>query len=260
MSETENWWVDGVPIHGSRAYNLREYPLSAPERRGEDVVVARRPGSRHVPDKPLGPRTHLFVMDVWDEDEFGNRGLAAFERNLDWLKRVWYGNGLVEVERRFYDLLRGRPVRRKGRGEVLDAIQVSGEAAPYTARLNIELFMADPFWYEEARTVEDSGTFEIYNPGNYKHHNAKIRISGPATNPQISCAESGSVFAVNTSIGVGQWLEIDTDALTVLDHAATSWAGALVRNRPLAFELRPGRNAITVSSGTCELTWKPVFL
>lgn len=256
-SAQEGWWVDGVSIN-QLAYDLTVIPESAPARRGDNLQVARRSGRRNR-RKPYDERVQSFVMEVTDTDPLGRS--RSIEANLDELKRIWFGDGEVEVVRRL-TLPDGRFSTRTGHGEVVDALEVEIERTMTFGRLTVDLLMADPFWYEPTNILAGkSGEFSVFSPGTVRHHNAIVRIHGPATNPVVlDNHTSGSQVTYADSISDGDWVELDSDLFTAKDDEGANVVGGVVRSDVFFVELVPGLNRFELSSGSCDLSFRPAYL
>lgn len=257
-SVDEGWWVDGIPVH-VHAYNLRVMPENAPPRRGRNLEVARRHGATYRV-KRYAERRQLFSMQVFDSDEYGRRGRDGLNFNLDALKKIWYADGQVEVERRL-SLPDGRFSSRTGDGEVVSSTDFDIVQAGNLGRFVVDLQMADPFWYEPAIVLTGkSGTFFVGNPGTVEHHNAVVRIHGPVTDPVLKNLTSGSQITYTGTIADGDWVELDSDLFTVKDQAGVSVVGDVTRTGVFFVTVGAGLNSMELSSGSCDVTFKPAFL
>lgn len=260
----EGWFVDGVSIE-KHGFLLSDFVETMPPRRGSDVTVARRPGVKYQP-KVYGPRLQTLIVWALKEDEFGNV-IGGHERNIDRLKRL-FGGGVstVDVTRRI-QLPFNRVTSRLATVELVDALEGKRTALTQEGvyvQFSIDLLFQDPFWYEPENKLEqpddDYGSFVLFNPGTVQHHNAIVRIYGPATDPEILMEPSGSRVKFDGSIGAGDWIELDSDALTAVDDSGTSVAGAIERDQVFFVVIEPGRNVATVTDGEVDFSWRPAFL
>lgn len=260
----DGWFVDGVSIE-QNGFLLSTFVESAPARRGDDSVVARRPGSRYQ-QKYYQPRTQTLVLWALKEDEFGN--LPGHDRNVDRLKRMFGGGlGTVELTRRM-SLPFGRVSTRKATVELIAALAGTRTALTQTGvyvQFAVDLLFHDPFWYEPENVLTNQAgdyyaPFVVWNPGTVQHFDAKVRIYGPAVQPELTVAPTGSRVQVVQTIGAGEWVELDSYGFTAVDDTGASVAGSIVRDQTNFVELAPGRNEVFLSEGTCDFTWRPAYL
>lgn len=255
---SERWSVDGVPL-GSAAWCFQQIPDGAVPLRGEDAQVARRDGLAWR-RKYYGGRLIPIVMGVRSEDEHGRRSAAVYRANVDRLKRAWHKPHPVEI-RRVADLPDNRLMSRTIRGEVRAGFDVETPSGLSVGTFTVEVFCADPFWYDEPQMLTGrSGTFDLFNPGTVQHRNAVIRLHGPAADPTVTVEPSGSSFTLAGTIPPGGWVEVDSDRFTAVDNLDVSRAGWLTRTGPALVELAPGHNLLTLSDGTCDVSWQAVYL
>lgn len=253
--ETDRWAVDGFDLH-RLAFHIVQVDDEMPSRRGDNVTVSGRDGVRWRP-KRLAERSVAWSMDVLDEDPFGRRGLEAVRYNLEQLKRVWYGDGQVTV-RRTMTLPGGRISVREGDVELVDALEVRPEQTGTLVRLGVTAVMADPLWREPRRVAGDrSGEFTVDNPGSFRQHDVIVRIAA-ATNPTLTNLTAGTSFTIDGAFP--GWVELDGDTVTAVDDTDAVQTGSVVRTSRWPVELVPGRNRLVLSSGTCELSWRPAYL
>jgi hypothetical protein len=102
--------------------------------------------------------------------------------------------------------------------------------------------------------------FVVWNPGTVQHFDAKVRIYGPAVEPELTVTTTGSNVKVDMTISAGQWVEINSYTFTAVNQAAVSVAGSIVRDQVNFVELAPGRNEVLLSAGTCDFRWRPAYL
>lgn len=255
---SEVWSVNGTALV-DLAWKVEQLPDGPVGRRGDDVLVARRDGQVWRP-KPYGARRLPIVMSVVDRDSYGRSSQDVYRANVDQLKRLFHSAQLLEV-RRQSTLPDGRTLSRTIRGEAVDSFEVDTPSGMSYGRLVVDLNCPDPFWYEPAKVkTGQSSTFVLFNPGTVQHRNAVVRIHGPATDPTVAAEPAGTEVTWTGSIGSGDWVELDSDAFTVVDQDGTSVAGTISRTVPSFVELAPGRNSLTLSSGTCDVSWKPAYL
>lgn len=93
-----------------------------------------------------------------------------------------------------------------------------------------------------------------------------VTVTGPCANPTITHVETGMQLAFNGSIGVGEWVQIDTRPTR---RSVTRSGGGITSLKPISridrFQLPPGLSEIrwnaTDPTNTCSLavTWWPAF-
>lgn len=260
----DGWFVDSTSLtrHG---FLVADFVESTPPRRGTDVTAARRPG-RLYQRKVYDPRVQSLVIWALKADEFGNV-LGGAERNLDRLKLL-FGGGLKQVElTRRMTLPFGRVSTRKADVELVEALDGRRTALTQTGtyvQFAVDLLFADPYWYEETNSVVDQpsdyGSFVIWNPGTVQHFDAIVRIYGPAVDPELVCETTGTRVKYDGTIAYGDYVELNSYDFTVVDDAGVSVAGNVERDQVYYVELAPGRNVLTLSDGTCDVSWRPAFL
>ncbi|WP_407697300.1 phage distal tail protein [Streptomyces kebangsaanensis] len=95
-----------------------------------------------------------------------------------------------------------------------------------------------------------------------------VRIDGPVTNPKVWVVETGRYLQLNTSLAVGEWIEIETRPGTrwVLRNGSGNAATALTaKSRLDLFRIPPKRSEIrwtaTDYTNTCRLTlsWRDAY-
>jgi len=264
----EGWFVNGTSLE-TAGFLLAQFVESAPARRGVNAVAARQPGTVYLP-KVYGERVQSLVLWALKEDRFGNLvgGNAA---NVDRLKRL-FGAGLrqVNVTRRIA-LPFNRVSTRTAVVELVDALDGTRTAlagAGVYAQFAVDLRFADPFWYEPENELlgqgGDYGGFVVWNPGTVTHQNARVRVYGPAVNPEVTVTndEFGTVsrFRLALTIPYGEWVDVDSEAFTAVDSLSVSVAGSLERDGVFLVQVGPGRNVVEVSDGTVDFRWRPAFL
>lgn len=98
-------------------------------------------------------------------------------------------------------------------------------------------------------SVNVSGTCTLTNPGNIIGP-VRLRIDGPCAAPQVTHKGTGLAltFASSLTLGVGEWLDIDMEAQTVLANGQVSRSGYVINRGWSGFE--PGQNiwAFTAAS------------
>jgi hypothetical protein len=83
-----------------------------------------------------------------------------------------------------------------------------------------------------------SGQVSLNNPGN-EVGPVRLRIDGPCTGPVVTHVSSGLqlVFSSSLVLGVGEWLDVDMEAHTVLANGQASRAGWVTRRGWSSFDV-----------------------
>ncbi|MFB7576723.1 hypothetical protein [Streptomyces sp. NPDC056165] len=189
----------------------------------------------------------------------------------------------------------GRPAKRVyGRWRRVEAVSMS-QAIYGWIPLTLEFAATDPRWHaddSQALTLpldisDDSQGFKapvvapittgVSNPSQrpgwvLNNGNASawptVRIDGPVTNPKVWVVETGRYLQLNTTLAVGEWIEIETRPGTrwVLRNGSGNAAPVLTAGSRLdLFQIPPKRSEIrwtaTDYTNTCRLTlsWRDAY-
>jgi hypothetical protein len=92
-----------------------------------------------------------------------------------------------------------------------------------------------------------TGQVSLTNPGN-ETGPVRLRVDGPCTGPVITHVGSGRalVFSSTLVLGVGEWIDIDMEAQTVLANGQSSRAGYIASRGWFGFE--PGPNTFSFTA------------
>ena len=254
---TERWQIGSLRL-GEVGIAVEVISRGVVAMRGANPVVAQADGERWRP-KPYGPRLLPLALIVSSRDEHGRRWAPVLESNLDRLHRE-LADGLVTV-RREGELPEGRMLVRTIEGEAVGGIEMDQAQGFAAGRATVELLCPYPFWLEPERAdVDMSGSWELINPGTVRHSRIRWRVHGPATDPTLTCEPAGTSTTWHGTVSSGQWVEIDAHAFTAVTQGGVQVPGQLTRTRPELAQLQPGRNLLTLSSGTCDVTWQAAYL
>lgn len=254
----ELWWLGDLPLAGP-AFRLQTQPDGPVPMRGDDLEVANRDGRMWQP-KMLDARTLTLTVQVSDEDGYGRSGRDVYLANRDRLYAALYSPGLQL--RRLSTMPDGRLSDRRIGVEPAGGFDLDTLSHGRFGRVGMQLFAADPRWYEHAEVVLEglSGTSDVPNQGTVRHRRGRLRIHGPVTDPTVGFAPAGTSTTWVGTLTAGQWVELDAEATTVVDHASVSRAASVVRQQPALFEIGPGLNTVTLSGGTCDLAFRMAWL
>lgn len=105
----------------------------------------------------------------------------------------------------------------------------------------------------------NAGQVALINPGNIAGR-VVIRLDGPLVAPMVTHvgAQKTLVFASSMTLGVGEWLEVDMDAMTVLANGTATRDAWVVSDEFFGFT--PGVNVLSFSgtgTGTMTVTAYP---
>ena len=162
VSSSEYWSVigtDGVEVALNQyAWSVQSYGGSSrglPPLRGEDQVYANRAGQSFRP-KVAGARTIVLQMFVNgidpDTDGIADDPDLQFNENLATLQRLfWTPSEQVELVRRWRTVSGMKTARAKAQIAGMMEPEMTGRSR---ATFSVELLLADPYFYEDAVTVE----------------------------------------------------------------------------------------------------------
>ena len=117
-------------------------------------------------------------------------------------------------------------------------------------------------WNLSWGTAGVSGSIFANNAGTFPTP-PSFRIDGPVTNPSVENITDGLTLAFNITLGSGEFLDIDTDARTVLLGGTASRYNTLTS--PDWFDLKPGITELKfrgTTAGVPQLTatWRSAWL
>lgn len=111
--------------------------------------------------------------------------------------------------------------------------------------------------------VSIGGTLTLQNEGTF-NSSPIIRIDGPVTNPRVESITQGKTLALDITVGVGEYLTIDTELRTVLLDDTASRYNALTTTSQW-FDLSPGENEVrfqasTPTAATMTIAWRSAWV
>ena len=254
----------------TEAWNVESLPSSVPERRGDNVVIPYKNGARHVRNKPFGQRRPVLNMWVAPTDANGvliegRTEREQLELNLEYLKSIFAIEGQVALRVRMLD-----GSYRTAQVEVVSEISFIKEQVTSSAKMSVEVLMADPLYYSEdlvTETIElTSGSVSIAlnNEGTARVEKGNIRISGVTSNLKIDNTTNGISCTFTGDVGAGEEVLIDLDSHEVtLDEENV--LGYLVHaGDPHWFVLNAGGNNIELTcdtfGATVEFNYYPAYV
>jgi hypothetical protein len=285
MTITADKQVEFSGLALADTYEIRsiEGLADMPALRSSDLVVVGRHGIRPGLDY-LDGRTVTITLDVyaWSSAEFA----AAVQTLRETFQPLEEQNGGV-LAFQIPGIADGVAARLKCRPRRL-ALPLTPVYWADVATATVELFAADPVIYsdtehEETTTlpsaggglefdlefdavfgaVSTGGAIYATNAGSWPA-DVVIRIDGPAVNPRVENVTTGQTISLDYSLGVGEYLLIDTQDRTVLLNGTASRYSALT-DASVWWQLAPGANEITFrattsTAATMTLTWRSAWL
>lgn len=111
--------------------------------------------------------------------------------------------------------------------------------------------------------VSTGGTITAVNVGTFPT-SPTFRIDGPITNPRIENVTAGKTLALNITLLTGEWLDIDTEARTILLGGTASRYSSLAVGSEW-WDLEPGTSEVTFrattpTAATLSMTWRSAWL
>lgn len=235
----ENSKADGGLINQVEGF---EYPSALVS--VEDI--ANNGGAIEVNSK-FGRRTCSFVYRLTCDVLVGRRSILAALRQTGYLKLVKFTT-LDDLDLQFY-------------------AYITQVLAPYTSMQKpILIGMVAPDWRFfdqtlQTESINPAATETLTNDGN-EQTNPIMRVYGPFSTATVTNLNNSETFTLSDAVTNGHWVEIDTQAHTVITDlgasAYGSWSGDFMR-------LVPGDNDImftaTGASGVCrlEVDWRDAY-
>lgn len=253
-----------------------------PPVRTSDLVIAGRHGVSGGLDH-LDGRTVTVEIDVyaWSSTEFADAVAALREA----FQPRESGDGVLAFQ--IPGLADGAPARLNCRPRRM-ALPLQPAYWADVATATVELFAADPVIYSDAEyeqtttlpsgggglefdlgfnavfgSVSTGGSIFAANDGTWPA-DLVIRVDGPAIDPRIENLTTGQTIALSYSLGVGEYLLIDTQQRTVMLNGTASRYSALTDSSTW-WRLAPGTNEVTFrattsTAATMTLTWRSAWL
>lgn len=123
--------------------------------------------------------------------------------------------------------------------------------------------MAFPASFPLAFAATVGGTVVATNEGTFPTP-PQFRIDGPVVNPRVENATTGEVLAIDLELAAGEWLDIDTEARSVLLGGTASRYSSLAAGSSW-WELPPGQTPVTFRASTSStalltVTWRSAWV
>lgn len=281
-SSPEFWEIDGVSLHqyGWSVTTLGGSRIDLPPRRGENIKLANRRGTKH---RPKIPDSRILSLQMWVTGADPATGIPAADQVLRWndswdfLKRlVWKSQGRqVTLTRRQWLTVDGTPTM-----VIADAlVEISDTMSPtMTGRTRADfvmnLLMADPFFYDrtqrQIRVDLDTPT-SIDNPGHDDAIDMEIDFVGKLTAPTLTNATPEPNVWVKSSqaITAGRTVRLDVGSYQAnyIAGAIGTVLGSISHAGSLSWmKLEPEGNLVTLTStsgsdaGHALVRYRPVYV
>jgi len=206
------WSYGGTDLTAS-GLRVRQVPEQIPARRGDNLLIPSKHGSRNSPHY-YDERRITLAMLVEDRSVWGApRSSATLQSTLDTIKQLFGRPGLQTLQR---TLQSGRI--ESVEAEVLNVLEFP-PGGPYHYDFVIELVAPDPRWVPSTGGTTDSnsytgaGTATFTNPGTSPCWDPTITITGGSVlNPRLANMTDGSAYVwYDGAIGSGEILRLNTE-------------------------------------------------
>lgn len=242
--------LNGVSL-ASLAYMTTDISslLTAPARRGDNVVVPGRHGA--IPSTRKRFTENEFVLPLWIVGALADGSIPAgstdreelFKRR-DELLRLLYANPLVVA----YTRPTGLAVQATC--EVVDVLDFTRVAAEPFAKVTVAVRNPGAFWFESSSQTATitgatgtSSTLSAFATATAPMENLTITF-GPCSNPTIT--QGSTSFTYNGVISAGRQLVVNTAAWTLGIGTGSAWtpsyASVAYAPGPVWFSLNPAQS------------------
>lgn len=265
LNYNESWYVDGIDIQ-SAAFGVEAVDSSPPSMRGGHTVVPMQSGVIPRLNRSYDPGTIAFKMWVLGCDSDGtiprvsSERRQLFERNQRLLMRLFgYQGKTVELRRAYVGDYQGAPSSYVMARAVIDGFNgFDTMAGRQRAQLTVAMTLIDAFWSDVNATTDTSSasatlpqTLRLSDPGTAPIEDAVITVTGPITNPRVTCPSSGSWVQYNGAVPAGQTMVIDSAKGSVTVNGS-SVLGSVVRGGSARLMLIPPRENGTIGSNSFQ--------
>lgn len=220
----EHWLVDGYDI-SNYAFNISKVALAVPELRGDHTTLPQRSGV--IPRYNRSYEAGEIALSMWvigaDVDgsipAVRSARRALFERNLDTLLTLFHHQSsfITLYKQNIVPGGTGTMETRWARATVTGSTSVETMAARQRAEITFTFKLIDAHWTVSTPIVESSTAsatlpqnITLTGMGSAPVEDAVVTITGPITNPTVSCYDSGSAVSYTGTISAGQTLVLDS--------------------------------------------------
>ena len=252
---TDTYWdVNGSSLNTfARNLSTLEGRWGAPPLRGENVLVPGRPGRawvRKVPDQ----RTITLAGWVRGANDDGtipaeSRG-KFFENWIALRKLLWHPASQQSLTKRWKGT-DGIVKTAVGQVEFAGGLEPSMQG-DRGAAFTCDLLMADPYFYGAQQTahVTTSG-LTVVNDGDDRARAMTLTFSAAAA---LTNTSTGRAITV-TGATVVDVMQFSATTIGPGGVSTTGWPTEV-----FWYFLQLGNNVLTLSAGTCDIAWQPVYL
>jgi hypothetical protein len=282
-STTEFWSADGVSLQ-TFARNISTWggDKEAPPRlRGEDIQIAYRPGRQWTPKLPDSRRLGLkgwVIAANPDGDVYGDDLLLR--QNWRQLRALLWRDGgeQFDLTKRWYDEDADLIRVATARAEFISGLEPR-MTGPRRAEWDVDLNLADPFFYGTEETIELSIDAVSPNPGpsveipilgNATTLKVHVDLVGPLTDAKITVTDlTPQPYVRYLDLPDGSVATLDVDRFRVIetDGALTDLftIGKVVHDGDVFWlPLKPGTRTLvltaTAGTGTATIRYQPAWI
>lgn len=277
-STDEYWSVEGVSLN-QYGWAVKDIGagLGVPQHRGENSVLAYRPGQLHrakIVDSrtiPLG----MWVTGTQPELDYNSSSVSnavIWNENWNTLRQLAFkpNSDQVALTRRWSRLVAGTPtiVSATAQAEFIGTL-VPTMTSRDRADFVMEFLLADPFFYGDTVELElaitASGT--LVNPGDDEawHENMTVTMVGPGTNMTLYNYTASSSVRYNATLAAGEVLTLDVGEFTAVSSVHGNVVGSISHTGTRQWmSLKRGSNSLhvgaaTSTAGTVTVSFKPPY-
>lgn len=243
-----SWSFRGTALETLGIVTLVSDSLKMPKRRGDNVLVPFRHGRFHT-RKYFEQRTLSLGLEITEAS------IEALEAKMDTVKALMGQGTLGTLEQTLEDTS-VRNAQAECTGDLNGA-----RTSPVSLRLVLDFTMPEPFFRSnvltsDERTIDASPkTYTLNNPGTAEETRAKITLTGPLENTEITNTTNGVRMAYNGEITGGHYVVIDVDPetgeYTAVDDLLANVIGNVTHEgNPALMVLESGDNAMSVTDDT----------
>lgn len=258
-----DWGIQDVTLGGvslkSYGYGIRLIGGidTVPSKRGTDVQIGYARGTSWRP-KRLDAENRTLVMWVDGRESDGSYAatrllrVARLNANIRELTRLFAREDEQLVITREVLLPAGMETW-SGLCEVRSSVAFdSDEDSDQERNLTVDLVFADPLWYGDEQTDTIGGSGSITNPGEVDSVTALLEFSGGS-----NYVLTNTTLGISLTINVSGPVTVDCAAGTVLADGDNAIGKVNITGSRDFMRLAPGANAMTLSSGSCDVTFRP---
>jgi hypothetical protein len=267
----QQWKWNGTDLVGP-AWAVAEVPkgIGVPPKRGGNLKVPYIHGDRYRA-KMFEPR--VLSLPMWVRGLDKDTGLVPVGKtekdqlfeNMDYLSGLFCTRTQAALRRTWPD---GTTVR-EAQAEILTEVDFH-RVDPRMARLVVDFYLADPFFYGLVQTNEltdidaEPTTWTHTNLGTAPAVKMTITMTGPLAAPKIENLSNGVWLQYNGSIGGGETVVFDTTAFTIVKGSENMISALRHQGAPQWMILERGGNSMRVTcdeapNGSVRIQYYPAY-